>query len=118
MVRSVRLRLLDIETAIADIGQIADGLTYEAYLGDMVGRRAIERLIEIISEASRHLTDEMRASTPEIPWPAVAAIGNHLRHGYAGVSDSVLWNLVQKDLPVLAAAIERLLGSTPDDLPA
>src|ERR1700730_13342047 len=36
----------------------------------------VERGIEIISEASRHLTDEMKARHPEIPWQKVADRGS------------------------------------------
>ena len=117
MVRSIRLRLLDIKIAISDIQEIARELTVETYLADGVRRRAIERLIEIISEASRYLTEEMQAMTPEIPWRAVAAIGNRLRHGYANVSDPTIWTVVEKDLSVMLAAIDRLLAATPKDLP-
>lgn len=117
MVRSILLRLLDIRNAIGDIQSIAKGMSYSDYLSDTVRRRAIERLIEIISEASRYLTDEMRTSTPEIPWRPIAAIGNRLRHGYAEVKDTTLWEVVRRDLSPLSAAIERLLATTPNDLP-
>jgi uncharacterized protein with HEPN domain len=117
MVRSIWLRLLDIKRAILDIQSIAKDLTYETYLGDVVRRRAIERLVEIVSEASRYLTDEMRAHTAEIPWRQIAAIGNRLRHGYAEVSDPTLWEVVRHDLSPLLAAVERLMATTPNDLP-
>ena len=56
----------------------------------------------IISEASRHLTDEMKARHPEIPWQKVAAIGNVLRHNYENIAAPVIWKLAQTDLPALA----------------
>jgi uncharacterized protein with HEPN domain len=61
----------------------------------------VERGIEIISEASRHLTDEMKARHPEIPWQKVAAIGNVLRHNYEKIAAPVIWKLAQTDLPAL-----------------
>jgi uncharacterized protein with HEPN domain len=51
--------------------------------------------IEIISEASRHLSDELKARHPEIPWPKVAGIGNVLRHDYELVAHDVLWRVVR-----------------------
>jgi uncharacterized protein with HEPN domain len=57
--------------------------------------------VEIISEASRHLTDEMKARHPEIPWQKVAAIGNVLRHNYENIAAPVIWKLAQTDLPAL-----------------
>jgi uncharacterized protein with HEPN domain len=61
-------------------------------------RWLVERGIEIISEASRRLGDELKARHPEIPWPKVAGIGNILRHEYEGISAPVMWKLVQDDL--------------------
>ena len=52
-------------------------------------------------EASRHLTDEMKARHPEIPWQKVAAIGNVLRHNYENIAAPVIWKLAQTDLPAL-----------------
>jgi uncharacterized protein with HEPN domain len=65
------------------------------------GSGFVERGIEIISEASRHLTDEMKARHPEIPWQKVAAIGNVLRHNYEKIAAPVIWKLAQTDLPAL-----------------
>jgi hypothetical protein len=45
----------------------------------------VERGVEIISEASRHLTDELKARHPEIPWQKVAGIGKVLRHNYESI---------------------------------
>ena len=49
-----------------------------------------------------HLTDEMKARHPEIPWQKVAAIGNVLRHNYENIAAPVIWKLAQTDLPALA----------------
>jgi uncharacterized protein with HEPN domain len=57
--------------------------------------------VEIISEASRRLTDELKARHPEIPWRKVAGIGNVLRHDYETVAAPILWKLAQGDLPAL-----------------
>jgi uncharacterized protein with HEPN domain len=63
-----------------------------------------ERGVEIISEASRHLPDDLKARNPEIPWQKVAGIGNVLRHNYESVAAPVLWKLVKADLPTLEKA--------------
>ncbi len=78
----------------------------------------IQRGIEIISEASRHLPNDMKARHPNIPWAKVAGIGNVLRHGYEDIAPAILWKLVREDLPHLEhacraelAAIGRGLGA-------
>ena len=66
----------------------------------------MERGIEIISEASRRIPAELRALRPEVPWNDIASIGNIPRHKYHSISMPIIWELVQKDLPPLKAAIE------------
>src|SRR6516225_1142583 len=56
-----------------------DGRDARCLRGDWRERWLVERGVEIISEASRHLTDDLKARHPEIPWSKVAAIGHVLR---------------------------------------
>lgn len=66
--------------------------------------------MEIISEASRRLPDDLKAP-PEIPWPKVAGIGNALRRDYEHIAAPVLWKLVQDDLPVLETVCRAELAA-------
>ena len=59
MKRSVRLRLTAILEAIAGIEAAAAGARFAEYARNWTTRRAVERGIEIISEASRHVPDEL-----------------------------------------------------------
>jgi uncharacterized protein with HEPN domain len=94
-------RLADIIEAVELIRSEMAGVTLEVFEPDKRKRWLVERGIEIISEASRHLSDELKARHPEIPWPKVAGIGNVLRHEYERVAHDVLWRVVQDDLPPL-----------------
>ena len=76
-------------------------MSIAGFEADWRKRWLVERGVEIISEASRRLTDELKARHPEIPWAKVAGIGNVLRHEYEGISAPVMWKLVQDDLTVL-----------------
>ena len=102
--RTLIPRLTDIIEAIERIRSIITDVTLDAFETDWQKRWLVERGIEIISEASRHLGAELKARHPEIPWPKVAGIGNVLRHGYELVAPDVIWKLVQIDLPVLEKA--------------
>jgi Protein of unknown function DUF86 len=55
-------------------------MTFEEYSSDRKTQRAVERCIEVISEASRHIPDEIKGDRPLIPWRDVATIGNVFRH--------------------------------------
>jgi uncharacterized protein with HEPN domain len=100
--RSVALRLSDIIEAADRVGEVIGDLSIEDFEGEWRRVWLVQRGIEIISEASRHLTDDIKARHPEIPWRNVAGIGNVLRHGYETIAPALLWRLVRNDLPVLA----------------
>jgi uncharacterized protein with HEPN domain len=98
---SLAPRLTDILDAIERIRSEMEGVSIEAFEADWRKRWLVERGVEIICEASRRLTDELKARHPEIPWAKVAGIGNVLRHEYEGISAPVMWKLVQDDLTPL-----------------
>ena len=102
--RSVTLRLDDIIEAAARVRDVLGDLSLEALEADWQRHWLIQRGIEIISEASRYLPQEMKDRHPEIPWVKVAGIGNVLRHGYEDIAAPVLWKLVREDLSVLERA--------------
>lgn len=91
-------RLTDVIDAIELIGSEMVGVTLQAFEPDKRKRWLVERGIEIISKASRHLGDELKARHPEIPWPKVAGIG---KHDYERIAHDVLWNVANHELPVL-----------------
>jgi len=99
--RSLAPRLTDIIEAIDHIRSEMAGVSIEAFEADWRKQWLVERGVEIISEASRHLTDGLKARHTEIPWPKVAGIGNVLRHDYASIAAPIMWKLVQDDLPSL-----------------
>jgi uncharacterized protein with HEPN domain len=104
-------RLIDIIEAIELIRSEMVGVTLQAFEPNKRKRWLVERGIEIISEASRHLSDELKARHPEIPWPKVAGIGNVLRHEYEHVAHDVLWHVVRDDLPPLELVCREELAS-------
>jgi len=109
--RTVRLRLHDITEAIDGIESTVAGMTFAEYEQSWQTRRAVERGIEIISEASRHISDEMKDQHPHIYWREIAAIGNLLRHEYGRIDDRIMWRVVEKYLPELKTAVTHMLRS-------
>ena len=79
-------RLADITEAIELIHAELAGLTIQAFQTERRKQWLVERGLEIISEASRHLPEAMKARHPIIPWSKVAGIGNVLRHDYERVA--------------------------------
>lgn len=67
---------------------------------------AVIRCPEIISEASRRLTAEIKARHPGLPWRQIADAGNVYRHLYHAVRTEAVWLVVRDRLPELLAAVE------------
>jgi uncharacterized protein with HEPN domain len=67
------------------------------------------RNLELIGEAATHVSEEIRATAPDVPWRLVIAVRNRLIHGYLGVDDDTLWSILRDDLVPLRAALQQLL---------
>ena len=111
--RFLNLRLDDMIEAAGRVQAVLGDLTLDAFEADWQRHWLVQRGIEIISEASRHLPPEMKARHPDIPWTKVAGIGNVLRHGYEEVAAPVVWKLVRDDLPHLERACRAELAAGP-----
>jgi uncharacterized protein with HEPN domain len=102
-------RLRHILDATARIETLTAGKSFEDYVGDWVTRDAVERNLERVSEASRHVSAELKAQHPSIPWRAVAGLGNVLRHDYPRIKDPRVWRIVSQDLGPLKSVVEAML---------
>jgi uncharacterized protein with HEPN domain len=71
-------------------------------------RQSVERSLEIISEASRHLSTELKNMKPEIPWRQVADFDNVLRHSYFAINADIVWMIVHQNLQPLRVALTEL----------
>jgi uncharacterized protein with HEPN domain len=109
--RSYAPRLADIIEAIERIRHVLGDASLEAFEGDWECQWLVERGVEIISEASRHLPPELKARHPEIPWPKIAGIGNVLRHNYENIAAPVMWKLAHDDLDALEAVCRAELDA-------
>jgi uncharacterized protein with HEPN domain len=111
MSRKIGHVLHDILEAIDRIEQVTSGRTLAEFEANWEMSWLVQRGIEIISEASRAIPDDVKEVRPEIPWRKVAGIGNVLRHGYDAVSNHIIWGVVVDELPKLKIAIEAIAAT-------
>ena len=111
--RSLIPRLTDIIEVMERIHSVLGDMPLDVFETDWQRQWLVERGVEIISEASRHLTDDLKARHPEIPWQKVAGIGNVLRHNYESIAAPIIWKLAQADLPLLEKARGTGNGACP-----
>lgn len=102
-------RLRHILEPAADAATLTQGKTVDDDLRDRFLRLAVERCLEIVSEASRFIPEDLKARHPALPWRGIADFGNVLRHGYEAVDHRRVWAIVAHDLALPTAAVEAML---------
>jgi uncharacterized protein with HEPN domain len=111
--KSAQTALRDILHHIELATGFASGFTPTAFKKDLRTVYAVTRCLEIISEASRRLPDDMKARHPGIAWKQMAGAGNVYRHDYEDVAAEFVWETVQRALPPLKVVIESELDRWP-----
>ncbi len=97
--------------AIRRIRRYAENKSLEDFNADEQLQDAVVRNIEIIGEAARNIATQapdFTAAHPEVPWTALYAMRNRVAHGYWSVDTNVVWQVVQRDLPVLEVQVAGL----------
>lgn len=102
--------LADIRRNIEAIGAFVDGMSFDDFVQDQKTCYAVLRALEIVSEASRHLSSDVKSRHPDIDWRAVAGAGNVYRHDYDSVDDAVIWHTINNELTALEAAVTAELA--------
>ncbi len=92
------------------IEQFTAGMDFDAFRSNPMAVAAVERKLQIISEAATRLGMEAERQVPDQPWRDIRGMGNQLRHAYERVDLETIWNSVTDDLPPLKAAVVRVLN--------
>ena len=91
------------------------GINFDTFQKVFHMPRTVERCIEIVSEATRHIPKEMKALYSDVPWQQIAGIGNILRHDYDLVDDHITWDVATAHFPRLRAVAVEMLAKLSDD---
>ena len=104
----IRDALVRIESYVA-VGR-------EAFLTTPHWQDAVIRQLEIIGEATKRLSEDVRSRHGEIPWRRIAGLRDVLVHHYARVDLDVVWEVTQRDLPQLKAVVDSALRGIDDNM--
>jgi len=111
-----RAFLFDIQRACQVISQFTSGMTFSDYSADLKTRSAVERQLEIVGEALGQMLGifpEMEQHFPEAP--RIISFRNRLIHGYASVSNQVVWTILETHLSDLNSKVDALLVGMPEE---
>ena len=78
---------------------IADTLTYDATLHNLA----------MIGEAATHIPDAFSDAQPEVPLRKIIGVRNRIIHGYLGIDNELVWDIIQQDIPALLPALRRIV---------
>jgi uncharacterized protein with HEPN domain len=101
-----QLALLDIRDNIRLAREFVGDLSEDEFKADRRAFYAVTRCLEIVSEAARRLSPELRDRHPDLPWRAIMGLGNVYRHNYTDVAEELVWRTVAHSLQPLHEIVE------------
>ena len=109
-----RIRVRHMLEAAAEARAFIQGRALEDLSVDRMLLLALLKEIEIIGEAASQVSEELRQSSPEIPWARIKGMRNRLIHAYSDVNIGLVWSTVVSDFPELMRSLEALLTRLAD----
>jgi uncharacterized protein with HEPN domain len=104
--------LRHILDAIEQVQEYLKGVSIERFLQRRLLQDGVVRRLEIIGEASRNLSDELRQRYPEVPWRQIIGLRNRITHAYFDVDLHIVWEIAQDDLLPLRQQVGQILEET------
>jgi uncharacterized protein with HEPN domain len=89
----------------------SEGISKGEFMQDETLKRAFVRSLEIIGEATKNVSMELRQKHPHIEWRAMAGMRDRLVHGYFGIDYEIVWDVVTSKIPLLQQNIQRIIHS-------
>ncbi len=103
------LYLKHILDAIFRIEEYTNNVNSETFPRNNLLQDGVIRQIEIIGEATKRLSKDIRKQYSKIPWKDIAGMRDKLIHGYFGVDVDAVWDTVQKDIPSLKNDVKNII---------
>jgi uncharacterized protein with HEPN domain len=106
--RDWRLYWDDVLVACRKILRFTADLDKAGFRSDERTYDAVLRNLEVIGEAVKNLPEDARSLAPTIEWKKIAGLRDIIAHGYFGIDDEILWDIVARKVPALLNAMEAV----------
>ncbi len=111
MMKDDSVYLRHILDAFAQIDRYMDGISHEEFFSNNLIQDGVIRQLEVMGEATRNLSEDLRNNYPQIPWRQMIGLRNRMIHAYFNIDLQILWEIIETDLPDLKSEIARILDS-------
>lgn len=101
--------LLDILIASQKILRFTEGISREQFDRDELLQNALIRMLEVIGEAARSVSEDIKLAHASIPWRQMIGMRHRLVHEYFRIDLERVWETAQRDIPELLKQIEPLV---------
>jgi uncharacterized protein with HEPN domain len=109
MSRDVSLYLDDIAKACRKLLRFTNGVSFKQFTHDEEKYDAVLRNLEVIGEAVKHIPDDIRDQYPDIKWRKIAGFRDIVAHEYFGVSDELVWDIIQNQIQPLLKSVKTII---------
>jgi uncharacterized protein with HEPN domain len=104
-----KLYVTDLLESMDNVIEYLDGLTYAEFSNDKMRVDAVLRNIQIMGEAARNISDEIKEMYPEVPWRRIIGLRNIVVHAYFGVDLETIWKIGKENIPDTRPLIWKIM---------
>jgi uncharacterized protein with HEPN domain len=101
--------LEDITISMERITQYTEGFNLTSFKKDSKTVDAVIRNFEIIGEAAKKLSEELKKQNPEVPWKEMYYLRNRVMHEYFGIDYEIIWDIATNYLPANRAIVDKII---------
>jgi uncharacterized protein with HEPN domain len=99
-----------IRDAAETIAQHLQGVEEPAFMQSRLVQDAVIRELQIVGEAAKRLSAQVRQQNPDVPWQDIAGMRDKLVHDYFGVDLAAVWLAATQDVPELLGQVRKILA--------
>ena len=114
MLREWKLYFDDMVSFCEKVMNYTRGLTREQFEASGLNYDATLWNVQLFGEAANNIPEEIRNQMPDIPWRELIGMRNRLAHGYFGINNTILWHVIEVEVPKLHGTLQHILNTRSD----